>query len=69
MHDAFARQFAAVHHPGPPVFPGFGLSMYSGAHLSPHNMQTKDRNSGEQMRADSTSPNSKCSKQLWPHMA
>ncbi|XP_052213142.1 transcription factor 7-like 1 isoform X3 [Dreissena polymorpha] len=59
MHDAFARQFAAVHHAGPPVFPGFGLSMYSGAHLSPHNMPNKDRNSGEQMRADSTSPNSK----------
>ncbi|KAL4225737.1 Transcription factor SOX-6 [Mactra antiquata] len=59
VHEALARQYAAAQHSahGPPVFPGFGLPMYSGSsHLSPHSM-TKERN--EPMRADSTSPNSK----------
>ncbi|XP_053384961.1 transcription factor Sox-5-like isoform X3 [Mercenaria mercenaria] len=59
VHEALARQYAAAQHSahGPPVFPGFGLSMYPGAsHLSPHSM-AKDRN--EPLRADNTSPNSK----------
>ncbi|XP_052800696.1 transcription factor Sox-5-like isoform X2 [Mya arenaria] len=61
LHETLARQFAAAQHSahGPPVFPGFGLSMYSQAsHLSPHNISAKDRNS-EQLRSDSTSPTSK----------
>ncbi|XP_060604112.1 transcription factor egl-13-like isoform X3 [Ruditapes philippinarum] len=59
VHEALARQYAAAQHSahGPPVFPGFGLSMYPGAsHLSPHTM-AKERN--EPLRADNSSPNSK----------
>lgn len=59
VHEALARQYAAAQHSahGPPVFPGFGLSMYPGAsHLSPHTM-SKERS--EPLRADNTSPNCK----------
>lgn len=61
LREGFAHQFAAAaqHAPhGPPVFPGFGLSMYGGAsHLSPHTLG-KDRSS-EQLQPDNSSPNSK----------
>nr|UJP31535.1 putative SoxD [Ensis directus] len=57
VQEALARQLAAQHSSGPPVFPGFGLPMYNPSHLSPPSM-VKDRS--EHMRSvDNTSPSSK----------
>lgn len=57
VQEALARQLAAQHSSGPPVFPGFGLPMYNTAHLSPPSM-VKDR-SDHLRSVDNTSPNSK----------